>query len=114
MANIANLRKWLKGYRRPGRQQLIDKYGDFDKNPEFWKSIAPISFVSDISGPIQIHHGTQDEEVPLLFSERLDEALKLAKKEVEMYTYEGDDHNLAINLGTALNRSVEFFDKYLK
>lgn len=103
-----------KMIRRPGRQQMIDKYGDFDKNPEFWKSIAPISFVSDISGPVQIHHGTQDAEVPLLFSERLEKALKLAGKEVEMYTYEGDDHNLAANLSVALQRSVDFFDKYLK
>lgn len=99
---------------RPGRQQLIDKYGDFDKNPEFWKSITPISFVSAISGPIQIHHGTADSEVPVLFSERLEEALKNSGKTVEFYKYEGDDHNLVNNLSLALERSVEFFDKYLK
>lgn len=100
--------------RRPGRQALIDKYGDPDKNPEFWQSISPIFFAGDISGPLQIHHGTRDQEVPLLFSERLDEAVKNAGKSVEFYTYDGDDHNLSGNLSLALNRSVEFFDKYLK
>lgn len=100
--------------RRPGRQQLIDKYGSFENNPEFWRSITPISYASDIEGPIQIHHGTQDQEVPVLFSEKLDEALKNNGKEVEFYTYEGDDHNIANNLSLALNRSVEFFDKYVK
>lgn len=100
--------------RRPGRQALIEKYGDFDKNPKFWESIAPISFVKDISGPIQIHHGTADEEVPILFSQRLNEALKNAGKNVEFYTYAGDDHNLSNNLTVALQRSVDFFDKYLK
>lgn len=100
--------------RRPGRQALIEKYGDFDKNPQFWQSIAPISYVKDISGPVQIHHGTADGEVPILFSQKLNEALKTAGKNVEFYTYEGDDHNLSSNLYTALQRSVEFFDKYLK
>ncbi|OGH10864.1 MAG: peptidase [Candidatus Levybacteria bacterium RIFCSPHIGHO2_01_FULL_36_15] len=100
--------------RRPGRQMLIDKYGDFDANPNFWNSISPISFVRDISGPVQIHHGTADESVPLLFSQRLNEALKNARKEVEMFTYPEDDHNISANLYTALQRSVEFFDKKLK
>lgn len=103
-----------QAFRRPGRQALIDKYGDFEKNPQFWASIAPISFVKDISGPVQIHHGTEDGDVPVLFSDRLNEALKNAGKEVEYFTYPGDDHNISANLGVALERSVAFFDKYLK
>jgi dipeptidyl aminopeptidase/acylaminoacyl peptidase len=103
-----------QAFRRPGRQALIDKYGDPDKNPEFWKSISPIAFTRDISGPLQLHHGTADEEVPLLFSERLNEAMKAAGKEVELFTYEGDGHNISGNLSLALNRSVEFFNKHLK
>lgn len=103
-----------RAFRRPGRQTLIDKYGDTDKNPEFWQSISPIFFVGDISGPLQLHHGTADEEVPILFSQRLNEAMKNAGQNVEFYTYERDDHNLSGNLSLALNLSVEFFDKYLK
>ena len=100
--------------RRPGRQQLIQKYGDFSKNPEFWTSIAPINFVKDISGPLQLHHGTADEEVPLLFSQRLDEQMKKVGKPVELFTYQDDDHNISNNVDLALQRSVEFFDKYVK
>jgi dipeptidyl aminopeptidase/acylaminoacyl peptidase len=99
---------------RPGRQQLIASYGDFQTNPLFWQSISPISFVKEISGPIQLQHGTLDEEVPLLFSQKLDEALKNAGKTVEFYSYEGDNHNLSNNLTIALQRSVEFFDTYVK
>lgn len=117
--NWRRSRPWVpsereQAFRRPGRQALIDKYGDFDKNPDFWKSIAPISYVKDISGPVQIHHGTLDEEVPVLFSERLNDALKKENKTVEFYTYSGDDHNISNNLDLALQRSVEFFDKYVK
>lgn len=119
MKNWSRSRPWVpsqreQAIRRPGRQALIGKYGDTDKNPQFWQSISPIYFVKDISGPLQLHHGTGDNEVPLLFSERLDEAMKNAGKEVEFFTYEGDDHNLSRNLSVALNRSVEFFDRYLK
>ncbi len=100
--------------RRPGRQTLIDTYGTFDQNPGFWKYIAPIHFVKDISGPVQIHHGTADEEVPVLFSERLSEALKKSNKTGELFIYEGDDHNIALSFNTAIQRSVSFMDKYLK
>lgn len=117
--NWHRARPWIpsereRAFRRPGRQALIDKYGEIDKNPAFWKSIAPISYVSNISGPVQIHHGTADEEVPLLFGQRLDDALKKADQAVEFYVYEGDDHNLTNNLYIALDRSVAFFDKYVK
>lgn len=100
--------------RRPGRQSFIDKYGTFEQNPSFWQSISPISYVKDVSGPIQLHHGTADQEVPLLFSQKLDEAMRRAGKQAIFFSYEGDDHNLSNNLEVALQRSVEFFDTNLK
>jgi len=33
---------------------------------------------------------------------------------VEYFKYPGDDHNIASNLSAALQRSVAFFDKYVK
>ncbi len=99
---------------RGWRKRLVEQYGDPQKNPAFWNSISANSFLKDISGPIQLHHGTADEEVPVEFSEKLFDEMKKAGKEVELYTYEGDDHNISGNLYTALQRSVEFFDKYLK
>jgi fermentation-respiration switch protein FrsA (DUF1100 family) len=33
---------------------------------------------------------------------------------VEFYTYEGDNHNLAGFFSTAMKRTLEFFDRYLK
>lgn len=101
--------------RRPTRQGLIDKYGAPKDKPDFWNSISPISFVADISGPVQLHHGLADDSVPPEFSESLKNALEIAGKTVEYYTYPGADHNLsgaAFNL--AMSRSVEFFDRYLK
>jgi dipeptidyl aminopeptidase/acylaminoacyl peptidase len=96
------------------RQTLLEKFGDPQSNPEFWNSISANSYLSDISGPIQLHHGTSDESVPVEFSEKLTDQMKSAGKTVELYTYPGDDHNISGNFNTAIQRSIEFFDRYLK
>lgn len=99
---------------RGWRNALVAEFGEPETNPDFWNSISANSYLNEISGPVQIHHGTADTSVPVEFSEKLDQQLKAVGKESELYIYPGDDHNLASNLGVALNRSVEFFDKYLK
>jgi uncharacterized protein len=40
--------------------------------------------------------------------------LEEAEKPTRLYTYKGDDHNLSKDFATAMNRSVEFFDKHVK
>lgn len=99
---------------RSWRQTLVQEYGEPRANPEFWNSLSANFYLKDISGPLQLHHGTIDTTVPIEFSKKLDSEIKQAGKQSELYTYENDDHNLANNLAVALNRSVEFFDKYLK
>ncbi len=99
---------------RRWRQALMDEYGTPKTNPKFWNSLSANSYLEDVSGPIQLHHGTADESVPVEFSQKLKEQLLSANKKVEYYEYSGDDHNIANNFGTASRRSVDFFDKYLK
>jgi hypothetical protein len=58
--------------------------------------------------------------VPVEFSEELYARLAELEppteyaRDSELYTYEGDDHNIAQNFGQAMKRSVEFFDRHLK
>lgn len=99
---------------RRWRQQLIEEYGAPEQNPEFWNSISANSYLKDISGPLQLHHGTADRSVPIVFSQKLADQMKVAGKPVELYTYEGNDHNISSSFNLAMQRSVEFFDKYLK
>jgi len=99
---------------RRWRQILIDEHGTPEQNPKFWNTLSANSYLTDISGPLQLHHGSADSSVPLAFSETLREAMNAAGKTVELFTYEGDDHNIAGNLSLALSRSVAFFDTYLK
>lgn len=96
------------------RRELAEQFGDPGQNAEFWRSLSATSYLNDISGPVQLHHGTLDSSVPIEFSRSLNNLLTEADKEVELYEYPGDDHNISTNLSLALRRSVEFFDKYLK
>ncbi len=104
----------LQNGARRWRQELIDRYGTPEANPAFWSSISANSYLKDISGPLQLHHGTGDTSVPIMFSRKLETQMKEADQNVEAYYYEADDHNLSANLGVALQRAVDFFDKYLK
>ena len=99
---------------RRWREVLLEDYGSPEENPEFWASISANSYLTDLSGPVQLHHGTNDGDVPILFSELLYNEILTAGELAEFYTYPGDDHNLSANLGTALQRSVAFFDQYVK
>jgi dipeptidyl aminopeptidase/acylaminoacyl peptidase len=96
------------------RQTLIDQYGTPEENPRFWDSISANSYLENISGPIQLHHAKDDSHVPFVFSEKLYAQLKEADKLVELFSYEGDDHNLASSFDIAMRRSIDFFNEHLK
>jgi dipeptidyl aminopeptidase/acylaminoacyl peptidase len=102
--------------RRRGRwrQELFESYGSPEENPEFWSSISPTSYLSDLSGPIQLHHGTADSSVPVEFSETLQEQMTALEEPVELYIYEGDNHNISDSFNTAMQRSIQFFDDHVK
>lgn len=104
----------LGPYGRPWRQELTEKYGTPEQNPAFWASISPNSYLADISGPLQLHHSVTDETVPVASSQTLYAEMQAAGKLAELYTYPGDNHDIAANFGIAMQRTVAFFDKYVK
>ena len=117
------LTKWRRGdgaasipTPRPNswRTTLFEQYGDWDENPEFWNAVSSNSYVADISGPVQLHHGTDDKDVPLEFSEILFYELLDEEQYVELYKYEGDNHNISNNFNLAMERTIAFFDRYVK
>lgn len=96
------------------RSTLYDLYGTPEENPDFWASISPNTYVADLSGPLQLHHSTTDASVPVEFSETLYAQVQAADRPVELYLYEGDNHNIYANFWTAMQRSIDFFDRYVK
>ena len=102
----------------PGRQNTfgnwVSQYGTPEQNPSFWDSISANAYLSDLSGPLQLHHSTADEEVPYAFSQSLADAIHTAGGTVEFYTYKDANHNLEQVFSTAMYRTLQFYDHYLK
>jgi fermentation-respiration switch protein FrsA (DUF1100 family) len=97
------------------RLELFQMYGDPEQNPGFWDAISANSFLDELSGrPIQLHHGTADTSVPYSVSELLYNQLLAAEQPAEFYGYPGDDHNLSIGFSLAMQRSIQFFDSYVR
>ena len=99
---------------RQFQQQLFQVFGTPQQNPDFWSAISPNSYLADLTGPIQLHHGEADAAVPVLFSMILNQELQAVGQPVELFTYAGDDHNLAGNFDVAIARTIQFFDAHLK
>ncbi len=99
---------------RRWRAQLTERYGEASEDSPFWRSISANSYLDELTAPLQVHHGTADTSVPVAFSEKLQEQAEAAGASSELYIYPGDDHNLAGQFGTAMQRSIEFFDRHVK
>ncbi|WP_407570269.1 alpha/beta hydrolase family protein [Deinococcus altitudinis] len=88
---------------------------EFDPlNAARFRAISPNSYLSSLGGPLQLHQGTADREVPYVFQKYLADELQVAGGAYQAFRYEGDNHNLSGNLGLALRRSVAFFEANLK
>jgi len=99
---------------RSWRNVLVRDFGTPEESPGFWASISANTYVQDLGGPIQLHHGSADSSVPVQMSITLDRQIREIGGPVELFTYPGDDHDISRNLGTALNHSVAFFDTHVK
>ena len=76
-----------------------------------YSQISTMTNVNLLQIPIIFHHGTLDESVPYEWGVRLSEKLKQSNIEHTFHTYQNDNHDIASNWSTALNRDIEFFNK---
>lgn len=84
---------------------------DFEKDYDAEK-YSLTNYYDRIRAPIELHQGGADEAVPLKWSSQLYESLKKLGKNIEYFTYAGDDHNFAKGAWqTVVNRNIAFFQK---
>ncbi|MDX1535158.1 MAG: alpha/beta fold hydrolase [Candidatus Spechtbacterales bacterium] len=92
---------------------LTREYGIPSEGGEFWRAVEPYEYLGDIEIPIELQHGTEDKSVPVELSVELKDALESREKDVVYHEYEGDDHNISMNVNTAWQRSISFFKENL-
>ena len=61
-----------------------------------------------------IHHGTDDESVPLEWSERAGRELEALDKNVTLHVYPGEPHEFTNAWSQVMARTTDFFDEHLK
>jgi dipeptidyl aminopeptidase/acylaminoacyl peptidase len=105
-----NFERWTM--RRPETATKIQTlFGSPNENPKFWDSVSPITYLSDIAVPVQLHHGTADDSVPVEWSDRLDRELRKEGKTIEYYRYPGEPHEFTRAWPTVMERTATFFDR---
>jgi len=71
------------------------------------------NYFSDIVAPLQLHQGKADQEVPVWWSDEFVTQMNGLDKEIEYFTYDGADHNMAPAWQQAAEESLEFYKKFL-
>lgn len=91
--------------------------GLWDEAPpdEALQRISPINYLDQVTAAVSIHHGDQDDQVPLAWSEDLCGRLQALNKDVECFTYPGQPHTFT-GEGDQLfvQRVRAFFDRTLR
>lgn len=100
---------------RNRRQMIYEKVGSPSAKSVFWREMAPTSYLGDLKGAIEIHHAVDDPVVNIGYSRDLVKLLDKTTMPHEYFEYPRGEHNIADpSFGIAMERTVEFFKKYLK
>ena len=98
-----------------GKITDIEKdYADTLNLGAFLKELSPYFYLSFVSAPIMIHHGTKDGIVPFAFSRLLNKTLLQRKKTSLLYAYENERHEFIKAWPLAMTRSISFFNQFVK
>lgn len=93
----------------PGDKELRKILVDFESLYETNK-FNLLNYLDRIKVVIQLHQGTADASVPVEWNRNLAKELI----NIEYFEYPGADHNLLPAWSLAVERDIEFFEKYLR
>ena len=72
-----------------------------------YNRISPLTYFEDVAAPVQLHHGSADDDVPLVFSERMFNSLRSNGKKVEFFVYPGEGHEFGDTWSLAAERALQ-------
>jgi len=90
---------------------IFGQVGEISADNQFWQQVAPINYLDDFKGSIQLHHSEYDPVVSVEYSRNLKEFLDAKNIANEMYEYDSYDHNIGSpDFTQAMQRTVNFFN----
>lgn len=97
------------------RRELFEKHGSPSAQSNFWQEVAPTTYLEDLKGAVEIHHAINDNVVNIGYSRDLISLLDKTSVPHELFEYQSGGHNISgTSFNEAMQRTVEFFKKYLK
>lgn len=101
--------------RQNRRRELFEKHGSPSAQSVFWQQVAPTNYLNDLQGAVALHHAVNDDVVDVRYSRGLNELLDQTDVPHEVYEYESGGHNISEpSFSVAMQRTVDFFEKYLQ
>lgn len=101
--------------RQQKRQQIREKYGNFDDSMPFWQQVAVTNYIPDMKTAIQFHHAVDDTVVNIGYSRDIMKLLDEQNIDADLFEYSSGGHNISgANFNTAMQRTVDFYKKEFK
>ena len=90
--------------------------GDPVKDRKIYEADSPIAYIHDVKAPLLVLQGDNDPRVPKEEAQQVVDLLKKDGKVVDGHYYPNEGHGFAKreNQIDAIQRTVAWFDKYLK
>lgn len=91
-------------------------YGSPESNPVFWQNMSAKNFLQNARVPVIVNQGTKDKSVPPEWANELKKDFEAKGRGglITLYVYKGESHEFVPQWDLFMERSVKFFDKYLK
>ncbi len=100
---------------RKKRNEMFEKYGQFDPSSDFWKQVPMTNYLDGIKGAISLNHALDDAVVDIRYSRNFNSLLDQTSIPHELNEYPSGGHNLSGAIfNQAMQNTVEFFKKYLE
>jgi dipeptidyl aminopeptidase/acylaminoacyl peptidase len=98
------------------RQYEKSLLGDPDKDRAIYEADSPLAYIKNTKAPLLVLQGDNDIRVPKEEAEQIVKLLKDSGKPVEAHYYPNEGHGFAKreNQIDAIQRELDFFDRYLK
>lgn len=107
-----NFDKWTRGDRIG--ELILQKYGDFEENPDFWNGVSPINYLDRLEAPVLLQQGSADDSTPIEWADKLNVAAEEIDADLTYNVYEGGPHELIADWPEFMSSNVEFFDQHLR
>lgn len=95
-------------------EKIFNLYGSPQENPTFWDNISPMTFLNRVTSPVMIQHATTDESCPVEWARKLNDSLKVRRKEVTYHEYPNELHEFIDAWPLVMERTAAFFDAHVK